>query len=64
MHTTQMVAFEVINARETPLTDITTKVLVCRLHGGPSGRSIRGNDRESGGKGEVLVLWVFWWKYL
>jgi hypothetical protein len=33
---------QVINARKSPLTDVTAEVLVCRLHVGPSGK------RESG----------------
>lgn len=37
-----MVAFEVINARECTLTDITAEMLVRRLHGGPGRRGISG----------------------
>lgn len=65
-----MVAFEVINARECTLTDITAEMLVRRLHGGPGRRGISGvkqkppglRPREGttsesvGGKGEVLVF--------
>lgn len=41
-HTSQMVAFEVINARERTLTDITAEILVRRLHGGSGRRGISG----------------------
>jgi hypothetical protein len=46
-HTAQMMPLEVINPGEASLTDITAKVLVCRLHDGPSER-LRGSRRESG----------------
>lgn len=57
-----MVAFEVINARECTLTDVTAEGLVRRLHGGPPGRrGISGVRRESnvsvGGKGRLY--WYF-----
>jgi hypothetical protein len=37
-HTSQMVSFQMINAREGPLTDRAAKMLLGGLHGGPSGR--------------------------
>ena len=47
-HTSQMVAFEVINARECTLTDITAEMLLHRLHGGPGGsRGISGVKGET-----------------
>ena len=61
IHTAQMVAFEVINARECTLTDVTAEGLVCRVHGGPPGRrGISGVRRESnvvcGGKDECIDI--------
>lgn len=37
-HTSQMVSFQMINAREASLTDRAAKMLLDGLHGGPSGR--------------------------
>lgn len=44
-----MVAFEVINARESTLTDITAELLVRRLHGGPGRRGISGVKERAPG---------------
>lgn len=63
----QMVAFEVINARECTLTDITAEMLV-RSHGGPGRRGISGvkeRPETSGGNdigvrgGERVRYWYF-----
>lgn len=60
-HTAQMVAFEVINTRECTITDVTSEVLVCRLHGGPPGRrGISGVRRERiEAVGERVRYWYY-----
>jgi hypothetical protein len=61
-----MVAFQMINAREPPLTDIAAKMLVCRLHGGPSGRrrgDIRGN-RETSSLGREKEAYLYYFRVL
>lgn len=60
-HTPEMVPFEVVNPRKPSLADRAAKVLVGRLHVGPSGRrKIRGNKSEDRVWGEEERRW-YWY---
>lgn len=59
-HTSELMSFKMINTRETSLADCAAKVLIGRrLHDGPSGRSLIGEERVRGkmNNNKICIQW-------